>query len=301
MTMRDIVDLERRGAGGGLLTRSGLELRDMPDGEIRDVDDKNHTVQVAFPHERVDSFRTVFGKDTFVDSFKKRLPTMCWQHDVRDPIGQAVSAQSTSRANEIRGRFDDFDVVPNAKRAFSQIQSGTLSDFSFGFKGAKFQPAPEHGKGVRRIARAFMAEFSPVTIGSIPGAGVTALRAWADLMVEPDEDLDHLAWLAKMNPDGPIAQRRRRRLSGSSLLDLRSDQAEWPNSGRGSLTWSGDGTGANATCTGPMGHKGTVITAHDGGVVWAIDDPTDTLVHHGTAASLTDAKAQVAALMPGAH
>jgi HK97 family phage prohead protease len=299
MTMRDIVDLERRGAGGGLLTRSGLELRDMPDGEIRDVDDKNHTVQVVFPHERVDSFRTVFGKDTFVDSFKKRLPTMCWQHDVRDPIGQAVSAQSTSKANEIRGRFDDFDVVPNAKRAFSQIQSGTLSDFSFGFKGARFQPAPEHGKGVRRIARATMAEFSPVTIGSIPGAGVTGLRAWADSLdvVDPYEDLDHLAWLARMNPDGATAQRRRRH--GLSTRAAADTPAAWPNAGlKGALSWQQ--INGLEMATGPMGHQCCICPQADGRHIFSVTDSLGNLTASGFAHSSSEARAACAKAAPGA-
>lgn len=157
-------------------TASGLELRDALGGKFKDVDDKTHQVLVEFPHETVDSFKTVFGNRAFADSFEARLPTMCWQHDIRNPIGHATEAQVTPKVNEIRGQFDDFDAVPDAKRAFHQIQSGTISDFSFGFKGAKFERADGLGKGVRRITHAFMAEFSPVTIGSIPGAQATGLR-----------------------------------------------------------------------------------------------------------------------------
>ena len=164
--------------------KSGLELRDALDGRFKDIDESTRQVLVEFPHETVDSFRTVFGKQAFKDSFEKRLPTMCWMHDIRNPIGHALEAQVTPRVNEVRGQFDDFNDVPEARRAFSQINSGTITDFSFGFKGAKFERADGLGKGVRRITSAFMAEFSPVTIGSIPGAVATGLREDAPDIME---------------------------------------------------------------------------------------------------------------------
>lgn len=181
-----MVEMELRRADPGELggpVTSGLELREMG-ASFKDVDEGRRQVLCEFPHESVDTYGTVFGENAFRDSFERRLPVMCWCHDLRDPIGHAVSYQITPRATELRGQFGDFSAVPNAKRAFSQIQDGTLTDFSFGFKGAHFEDAqiPGH-RGVKRITKATMREFSPVTIGSIPGAvavGVRSYQSWWD-------------------------------------------------------------------------------------------------------------------------
>lgn len=156
-------------------------------GKFKDIDEGTRQVLVEFPHETVDSYKTMFGTRAFADGFEQRLPTMCWQHDIKDPIGHALSAQVTPKVNELRGQFDDFDRVPNAGRAFSQIDSGTITDFSFGFKNAKFQPSGQ--RGIARVTSAFMAEFSPVTIGSIPGAKAVGLREDGITIMEMGEIL----------------------------------------------------------------------------------------------------------------
>lgn len=152
------------------------------DGTFKDVDEGKRQVLVEFPHERVDTYRTTFGPDCFRESFNKRKPVMCWQHQLQEPIGRAITADVTTRANELVGQMSDFDAVPLAKRAFYQIVDGTLTDFSFGFRDPQYEQHPQY-RGVRRIVRAGMKEFSPVTIGSIPGAIATGTRE-EDLMQE---------------------------------------------------------------------------------------------------------------------
>ena len=148
-------------------------------GEIADLDSRSHRVQVKFPHEVVDTFKTTFGPEAFRDSFDASLPIMCWQHDMRDPIGRCERAQVLATHNELTGKFSDIDAVPNAKRAFAQISDGTITDFSFGYTDGKEFPHPDpklRKQGVRQIPKARMREFSPVSIGSIPGAVATGVR-----------------------------------------------------------------------------------------------------------------------------
>lgn len=61
-------------------------------GDISDVDSKSHEVQVRFPHTVVDTYKTYWTPETFRESYEKRLPAMCWQHTLRDPIGRKHSA-----------------------------------------------------------------------------------------------------------------------------------------------------------------------------------------------------------------
>lgn len=174
----DVQTIDGQPVINGMFVRSVEAM----DGTFKDVDEGRREVLVEFPHERVDTYKTTFGADAFRDSFANRLPVMCWQHDLREPIGRAISAQVMPRANELVGKMDDFDAVPLARRAFTQIQSKTLTDFSFGFRDPLYEPHPQH-RGVRRIKRATMKEFSPVTVGSIPGAIATGTRE-EDLMEE---------------------------------------------------------------------------------------------------------------------
>lgn len=185
-----------------------LETRSV-EGSFRDLDtvkdggNTYHEVQMMFPHEKVDTFRTVFLRDTFTDGFNARLPQMCWQHLLNEPIGHATRAQSGSQGNEIVARFSRFDPdfggAPNplAYRAYSQIEDGTLTDFSFGFQRTASVTPWRSRDGQRAIAftKAHMQEVSPVTIGSIPGAGVTDLRGAFGLGPEDPPTRDEvLAW-----------------------------------------------------------------------------------------------------------
>lgn len=148
-------------------------------GEITDVDDGRHAVQVIFPHDVVDRHRTTFSADCFRSYLESHRPGMCWQHDITDLIGRAVRAQNLPKHNELIGEFSDFDDVPQARRAFSQIRDGHLTDFSYYFRNARSRAHPNM-RGVRQFISAEMPEFSPVTAGSIPGAVVTNLRSEED-------------------------------------------------------------------------------------------------------------------------
>lgn len=145
-------------------------------GELKDLDEKKREVLVSFPHDVRDSFSTSFGVDCFRSSFEKRLPAVVWQHSLTEPIGRTISAQVTGSANELVSKFSDFDAVPLARRAFSQLEDGSLTDASFGFVRHTDEKHPEM-RGVTRITSATMQEWSPVTIGAIPGAVVTGTRA----------------------------------------------------------------------------------------------------------------------------
>ena len=317
MTHRDDIITDRRGDLGGPLSRDGLELREAVAGEYTDIDTKNHRVQVTFPHETVDSFRTVFGPNAFKDSFAKRLPAMCWQHDVRNPIGRAISAKAGTRSNEIVGQFSDFDAVPDAKRAFSQIADGTLTDMSFGFKGARYEPAPSLGKGVRRIVSAHMAEFSPVTIGSIPGAVVTGFRSdgtpiWSDTRSTPVTRGGSGAGVGTayrgtgMAPGTWTGDGFGVPPSGGAQPSAQgNDPTFWQNSlgnpmDRGALQWqklSEDGSAQ--TAIGPMGHQCAVWDDGDS-CSWVLTDPLGRQMAQGSHPWRRGAKAEVAKRCPGA-
>lgn len=194
-----------------------LQIREVPHAVTHDVDERRRQVLVRFPHETIDSYLTDFSRDAFRDSFARRLPIMLWQHIRSEPIGRSVSAQVMPTVNEVRAEFSDFEAVPRAKQAFSQIRDGHLRDFSFGFPTRSVVSIPHPSvRGAIRYTRVQMDEISPVTVGSIPGAQAVAVRAEAhenslvhlgdladeglygeryydELMLRYDDDLDRFA------------------------------------------------------------------------------------------------------------
>lgn len=156
-----------------------LQYRVVPQGEVRDADEGRRQVQVVFPHEVLDSYRTSFARDCFAESFDRKLPKMAWMHKRDEPIGRVISAQITDAGNEMVAQFSDFSDVPRSRQAFVQIRDGDVTDFSFGFDQAEAEPHPDV-KGAMRFRKANMYEISPVLAGSIPGAQVVGVRAAAD-------------------------------------------------------------------------------------------------------------------------
>lgn len=154
-------------------------FRQAPDGEVADLDEGKREALFRVPWEVLDSYRSDFTRDCFNEYLSSRLPVMCWQHQKAEPIGRTTAWQQGTRAHEFTMQFSDFDAVPMARRAWSQMDDGTITDVSFAYTNAKVIPHPTV-KGGYRHTKANMPELSPVTVGSIPGASVTGVRAQAD-------------------------------------------------------------------------------------------------------------------------
>lgn len=282
---------------------NGLELRDAVYGtiKVRDIDEAKREVDVEFPHEVIDSYKTKFGTRAFKESFDQRLPVMCWQHDLRDPIGRSLSAVVTPKTNDIVGKFSDFQAVPNAYRAFSQIDDGTITDFSFGFKNASYEPGGQ--RGVRRITKAFMAEFSPVTIGSIPGAHAVGLREDGNEMDEESYDLNSLL---QMRKSGLITVKGLEALiqvhhpalaEKINVRDLTGDDNDADDpSGSAAMNmvdgpkWDATAAGLH-TATGPNKEAMMARATSDGNAVYSVTGEDGTSIGTGQAEDIPTAKA----------
>lgn len=57
--------------------------------------------------------------------------TLLWQHDIRDPIGKFTELREDDKGLYFEAEIDD---VENGNRALKQVNSGTLNQFSFGFR-----------------------------------------------------------------------------------------------------------------------------------------------------------------------
>lgn len=293
---------------GGPLSADGLELRNAVNGTIklRDIDEAKGQVDVEFPHEVVDSYKTKFGKRAFEESFAHRLPVMCWQHHLDDPIGRSLSAIVKPKTNDIVGQLSNFDDVPNARRTWSQIDDGTITDFSFGFKGAHYEPGGQ--RGVRRITKAHMAEFSPVTIGSIPGAGAVGVRE-DGTMEEPEYELGQLLHMRDSGLLTPVGFKELVELHFPDLAgklnirDITGDDFDVDDpSGSAAMNlvngpkWDATQAGLH-TATGPTGEALIAFPSGDRHA-WSVTDANGTSIGTGMADDADSAKRAAVGALP---
>jgi HK97 family phage prohead protease len=154
-------------------------------GEVRavteDDDTRSVTLQCIRPNV-VDDYGSLWNPHAFDASLKERLPTLAWSHDWSDPLGRGVDYKTGNDGPSVIFEFDDFDDVPTARRAFSQVRSGTITDCSVGFSNVHTrEPTEDELKrfpgAVEYIERADLDEVSLVLRGAVPGAKVLAVRA----------------------------------------------------------------------------------------------------------------------------
>ena len=90
---------------------------------------------------KVDSDGDYITKGAFSKSIAERGPdssthrkiAFLWQHDMKDPIGRMTVLKEDNIGLYFEAVLDDPESVPNAKRARTQLKSGTLDQFSIGY------------------------------------------------------------------------------------------------------------------------------------------------------------------------
>lgn len=120
---------------------------------------------------QIDDRGTRFMKGAFKRSIEERGPnsnakykiTVLWMHDTRDPI----AVPTVLEENQI-GLYAEWepDDVQNGNRALKQIRSGTINNFSFGFKPIWDKMEYNSDDDCIEILECELLEISPVTIGS---------------------------------------------------------------------------------------------------------------------------------------
>ena len=117
-------------------------------------------------------------KGAVTESFEKvngnRKVAFCWQHDTKDPIGTIIDFWEDDKGGYVKVKLSDFDVVPNAKRAYYQSVDGTLNQASFGYRyvweACKWidKEESDRGRGYFACGKLKTFEVSIVTLGCNP-------------------------------------------------------------------------------------------------------------------------------------
>lgn len=139
------------------------------------MDEDKHVIEVKFASfGNVDSDGDLLVKGCFAKSINDRGPesstnrkiAFLWQHDMRDPIGKILKIEEREDGAYATVQLSDFDVVPNAKRAYYQLQEGTLNQFSFGFNYIWDKMEYDEEKDAFIIMEVKLYEISVVTMGA---------------------------------------------------------------------------------------------------------------------------------------
>lgn len=152
-----------------------LEVR-----ELRAAEDGRRVIARVLNYDVLDDYGTMFAPGCFAESLAQRLPTFAWSHDWAEPIGRAVSYDDTADGLTIEFELDDPAAVPRAAQALEQLRSGTLSEFSVGFRRLADEEVPAEAvggrRGVYRITKGQLDEVSVVLRGAVPGTALVGMR-----------------------------------------------------------------------------------------------------------------------------
>jgi len=104
-------------------------------------------------------------------SLDERLPVLTWAHDWADPIGRATSWRRDGADVILYWQFDD---VPRATQARTQLRSGTITDISVGLTAMEleFDEGDEGDWSDVTVTSGTVAECALTLRGAVPGARV---------------------------------------------------------------------------------------------------------------------------------
>lgn len=130
---------------------------------------------VAVRFNTVDTCRTEFAPDAFAGLEGRSIP-MLWAHDPANVIGSWSALQVRADGLTVKGKLNL--AVAKALEVRSLLQAGDITGLSIGFRTVKDE---RRSNGVRRITQARLHEISIVAFPSVPGSGITSVRAKPDL------------------------------------------------------------------------------------------------------------------------
>lgn len=159
---------------------------------------------VVMAYNVVDDYGTLWQPGVFGDYLGRRMPRIAWGHDWTDPLGRYVDYRDNGETLTLIGEFDDFDAVPQARRAHAQLLSGTIDQFSVGFirrEWVGFEDMSDEQRATKAtevMVRADLPEASLVLVGAVPGTELVGVRSIrmanglvpADLVIELGKKVD---------------------------------------------------------------------------------------------------------------
>ena len=152
------------------------------DAEFRVVDEDERTAWIRVcVYNVIDDYGTIWLPGCWTEWLNRKKPKGAWSHDWSDVIGQAIDFRDSAEALDLLVKFSEFDAVPRAKQAWTQLRDGDVDEFSFGFDRLEWiEIGPEddlYKEGAReKMVKSRMYEWSPVLVGAVPGTKTLSVR-----------------------------------------------------------------------------------------------------------------------------
>jgi HK97 family phage prohead protease len=160
----------------------GKEYRRVPVTEFRaEGDDGRRFWARLLAFSVRDDYGTTFRPGLFDAQLRAGdWPPLLYGHnwmDLRAVLGQWMDRDWERPATlDLLAGFDDFEAVPYARQASTQLRSGTLKEFSVGFTRLEDRKHPDMENTVE-ITEAYLDEGSIVPRGAVPGTRLLQMRA----------------------------------------------------------------------------------------------------------------------------
>lgn len=164
-------------------------------GQVTDVDGR--TVEIEIPYNVVDSYGTVWLPGCFTRSLQRKLPPVLMHHDTKILVGRVTGYRDTPTAMQMTIRLADPSAVPDARAAQSLLREGVIDGVSFFYdldKPTEQNVTLQRSRfgGAPCFKSVTLNEVSFVTIPSVPGARVLAVRSAATEEELTPEELDEI-------------------------------------------------------------------------------------------------------------
>lgn len=162
-----------------------IETRALPGAAVTDINPRDHTVTArVLVYDRADSYGSVWRPGVMADSLRASKPVICAHHDLSRPIARVADFDDSDTALDLHLVMADLDAVPDARTAFSLMESKIIDGWSVGFVRNVWDPVPKEQRSAygEHEAKEYMVkcglrEASLVSLPSVPGVGTLAIRA----------------------------------------------------------------------------------------------------------------------------
>lgn len=170
----------------------------------KELDGEKHVIEIKFAsYGNIDSDGDVLVRGCFGKSISERGPesvtnrkiAFLWQHDMKDPIGKILCIEEREDGAYATVRLSSFDAVPNAKRAWYQLNDGDINQFSFGFEYVWDKVEYDENVDGFIVREVKLFEVSVVTLGA------NELTAYVGEGKDEKELEDYLKELSTSNKD----------------------------------------------------------------------------------------------------
>lgn len=138
------------------------------------IDNDKHIIRVKFASfGNKDSAGDILIRGCFAKSINDRGPesatnrkiAFLWQHDRTDPIGRVLKIEELEDGAYADVQLSNFDAVPNAKRAWYQLNDGDINQFSFGYQYVWDKMEYDEIEDAFIVKEVILHEISVVTLG----------------------------------------------------------------------------------------------------------------------------------------